>query len=180
LPKHSLAPGVTFGEATIEWANGSRIGIARDAIGLQLAFSVNGDERRQTICLVHRPRHYGGHLACALCPACGRSVRVLSLWRRSFVGRCCIPATYRSKTRGKAAAAQVQYQKIRARIRSGTEDYGLDYFPRRPKGMRRVTYRRLQARAYDKLDRYYECLDAGLFRVLAKLAPAEISDLLGT
>jgi hypothetical protein len=38
----------------------------------------------------------------------------------------------------------MQYQKLRARIRPGTGDYGLDYFPRRPKGMRRVTYRRFR------------------------------------
>jgi hypothetical protein len=73
----------------------------------------------------------------------------------------------------------MQYQKLRARIRPGTGDYGLDYFPRRPKGMRRVTYRRLQARAHANLDRYHAHLDAGLFRVLARYAPDTIAGLLG-
>jgi hypothetical protein len=113
------------------------------------------------------------------CPRCWRAIRAVYLWGGRFVCRHCTSATYRSKTRGKAEAAQVQYQKIRARIRPGTADYGLDYFPRRPKRMRRVTYERLKARAYYKLERYHNALDAGLYRVLARLAPAELKALLG-
>ena len=137
FPKHALAPGATFGEATVEWSGGSKIGIWRDDAGLQLAFAANGQERRQTLTLVHHPRHFGGYLAAMRCPRCCRSVRVVYCWRGRFVCRNCTPATYRSRTRSKTEAAQVQYQKLRARIRPGTADYGLDYFPRRPKGMRR-------------------------------------------
>jgi hypothetical protein len=178
FPKHVLAPGATFGEAEAKWSNGASIGVWRDHAGLQLAFAVNGEERRQTIALVHRPRHFGGCLATMLCPRCCRSVRALYCWRGRFVCRLCTPAIYRSKTRDKARAAQTQYQKLRARIRPGTEDYGLNYFPRRRKGMRRVTYTRLHARADAKLNRYHEHLDAGLFRVLARIAPDALSDLL--
>ena len=154
--KHALSPGATFGEATVEWSGGSKIGIWRDDAGLQLAFAANGQERRQTLALVHHRRHFGGYLAAMQCPRCCRSVRVVYCWRGRFVCRHCTSATYRSKTRGKAEAVQCSTRSYgRA---SGTEAYGLDYFPRRPKGMRRVTYRRLQARACDKLNRYHEHL----------------------
>jgi hypothetical protein len=44
--------------------------------------------------------------------------------------------------------------------------------------MRRVTYRRLQTRANAKLDRYHEHLNAGLWHVLARIAPETLNDLL--
>jgi hypothetical protein len=47
-----------------------------------------------------------------------------------------------------------------------------------PEGMRRVTYRRLQTRANAKLDRYHEHLNAGLWHVLARIAPETLNDLL--
>ena len=75
FPKRLLVPGAEF-SASMEWTTGSSIGIARDSIGLHLTFACDGEPRRQTIGVVHRPRHFGGHLACMLCPACGRGVRI--------------------------------------------------------------------------------------------------------
>jgi hypothetical protein len=178
FPKGSLAPGVTFPEAKMHWSNGSEAGVSRDREGLRLAFTANGDPVHQTLALRHHPRHYGGHMVTMLCPSCCRSVRIVYCWRGRFICRHCTSATYRSKTRDKAHAAQIQYQRIRARVRPGTEDCRLDYFPRRPKGMRRVTYGRLKARAAAKLDRYHEHLDARLFPLLARLAPGELASLL--
>ncbi len=52
------------------------------------------------------------------------------------------------------------------------------YFPRRPKGMRRVTYARIKAAAMVALDRYHGALDVGLYRLLARIAPDELAKLL--
>ncbi len=58
-------------------------------------------------------------------------------------------------------------------------DVGLDYFLRRPKRMRRVTYNRPRARALAKLNRYHTMLDRGLWRVFARLSPDELAELCG-
>ncbi len=55
-----------------------------------------------------------------------------------------------------------RFRKRRSRIRQGAENVGLDHFPRRPKGMRRVTYQRIKAAALAALDRYHAALDVKL------------------
>ncbi len=62
-----------------------------------------------------------------------------------------------------------RFRKLRNRIRPGTENDRLDYFPRRPKGMRRVTYQRIKAAALAALERYHAALDVKLAGWLAAL-----------
>jgi hypothetical protein len=131
LDRRMLAPGAAF-NATVKWNTGASIALSRHVDELRLSFERDGTPFEQALSLVYRERHFGGHLVCVLCP---------------------------SKSLGRAEAAQFQCEKLRERIRSGTRDCGINYVPRRPKGMRRVTYQRLRRRTCDKLNRYHAELD---------------------
>jgi hypothetical protein len=114
----------------------------------------------------------------AACPGCANSVRVLYMGSAFYCNRCT-GAVYTSSSRTKATRAQMQFEKLRERVRPGTINADLSYFPRRPKGMRRATYRRLRRRAATQLNRYHSIPDVGLWRVFARLAPGDLAAILG-
>ncbi len=178
LPRLSLVPariwrqGATWGPCLYTWSNGNSMHAQKTASELIFRYSIDGQVKAEWIALGSLPRHFGGTLTIAYCPCCGRAVRVL-YFASQFVCRRCTGAVYASKGRGRAMRAQVQFQKLRARIRPGTEDYDLNYMPRRPKGMRRATYERLRGRAIEKLNALDAALDVGLWRFVAKMAQAE-------
>jgi len=150
----------------------------REGLRLSYAYASSGQPVTQYIGLRYLPRHFGGFLVVAVCPGCWRRVRVL-YFRRAFYCNRCTRAVYASSSLDKASGAQTQYQKLRERVRPGTWDAGIGYFPRRPKRMRRVTYNRLRNRAYAQLYRYHAFLDRGLYRLLARIAPADFAALVG-
>jgi hypothetical protein len=152
--------------------------VSKDREGLRLGYSRDSEPMTQHIGLRYLPRHFGGSLAVAVCPGCWRQVRVLYMGSAFYCNRFT-GAVYASSSRTKATRAQMQFEKLRERVRPGTTNADLSYFPRRPKRMRRATYERLSRRAAAKLDRYHSILDAGLFGALARLGPGELAALLG-
>jgi len=140
---------------------------------------VNGEPVIQRIDLEYLARHFGGSLPVALCPACSRRCRVLYFRWRGFVCRRCTRAIYASQSQDVATRLRVQFQKLRERVRPGTWDREMEYFPRRPKRMRRSTYYLLRERAWAKLDAADNALDVSLARSLARIAPDVLKGLLG-
>ena len=68
-------------------------------------------------------------------------------------------------------ARAIPISQAASRVSPKTEGANLDWFPRRPKGMRRATYQRIRAEAWKALGRYDEHQDKGLIRTLARIAP---------
>ena len=182
LPLSAFTPQALHPRATstgsFGWANGSSIGFEKTAACLVLRYSVNDENIEQRIDLLYLPRHFGGVLPVAECPTCCRRTRVFYYARRRFVCRRCTGAVYASKGYSATICAQVRFQRLRERIRPGTWDAELDYFPRRPKRMRRTTYVRIKGEAFTALDRYHAGLDVGLWRLLRRIAPDKLAALL--
>src|SRR5215469_6341780 len=176
--QRSLSRGVN-GQGYFRWADGTEIACRKYEASIELEYRVNGERVIQRIDLEYLPRHFGGELVVALCPACRRRCRVLYFRWHRFVCRRCTRAIYACQSQDTATRLQVQFQKLRERVRSGTQDRELDYFPRRPKHMRRNTYHRLRDRAWQKLETRDSALDAGLMRTLARIAPDVLKGLLG-
>ena len=183
--QNDFAPGREWPERSYQWhARGASIGVSKqcevikDCEWLRLRYAHQGEPRTQDIGLRYLPRHFGGFLVVAVCPGCWRQVRVL-YFRRAFFCARCTRAIYASSSQSKATRALAQFQKLRERIRPGTWNAGLYYFPRRPKRMRRATYERLRDRAYEQLNRYHSNLDAVLCRVFARIAPESLAEILG-
>lgn len=179
FPKAGLLP-VARWNGSVDWADGATCHIDKSqAAELALTYSAGGQEFAWFVGLTAAPRHFGGAEFYFRCPWCARRCRVLHFVGAVLRCRRCIRALYHCQSVDAAGRALHRFRKLRTRIRPGTEDAGLFYFPRRPKGMRRVTYARIKADAMAALDRYHRALDAGLYRLLARIAPDELAELLG-
>ena len=66
-------------------------------------------------------------------------------------------------------------RRLQSRLAPGVDvdDYVLDWVPRRPRGMRRVTYGRLVDRTLRLIEKRDEYLEPGLLRVLARCMDLE-------
>jgi len=168
FPKSALLPAARW-DGSIRWVDGSTAGIAKTDALLTFNYRAGENAYRERVGLANSPRHYGGQQVYFRCPRCDG--RCCKLYFRDAGLRCrrCIPAIYHVQATGAAGAALYRFRKLRNRVRSGTENERLDYFPRRPKGMRRVTYLRIKEAALRALERYHSALDVRLAGWLANL-----------
>jgi hypothetical protein len=120
------------------------LGFEKTDACLVLRYSASDEKVEQRLGLICLPRNFGRTLTVAVCPHCRQRARVLYYARRRFVCRRCTGAVYASKGQSAPMRAMVRFRKLRERIRPGTWNAELDYFPRRPKRMRRATYGRVK------------------------------------
>lgn len=169
FPKATHSPGARW-DGSAAWADGFRCTVAKaEDDRLTLSYAVGEHEIAAAVRIERRSRHFGGSQAYWVCPCCGRRCCRLYFVGAALRCRRCVRAIYRVQSVDPAAQALHRFRKLRARIRPGTEDARLDYFPRRPKGLRRVTYQRIKAEALRALARYHAALDVRLLGWLASL-----------
>jgi hypothetical protein len=157
-------------ECWLQWPSGASVGAYGTRYGIELRYCRNDDEIRQPVILDHLPCNFGGTRSLLRCPRCDRRCRKLYLYGRWFVCRVCTRAPYWTQTASPDARMVSRIRKLQARLapHDDPDDYVTEWVPRRPKGMRRVTYRRLVERlerVNDKRDAY---LEPGLLRVLGR------------
>jgi hypothetical protein len=70
---------------------------------------------------------------------------------------------------GKEDKALHRFRKLRARIRPGSENFDLDWFPRRPRRISKPKFEDIRAKAWAALARYDDEQDRKLPRLFAKL-----------
>ncbi len=164
-----LAPAARW-HGTTEWPDGATVAVEKlqDA-GLAVAYATDGGHQDVAVEITHSPRHFGGTEPYFCCPRCGRRCRVLYFVGAGLRCRRCIRGLYYCQVLDPAGQALRRFRALRNRIRPGTENERLDYFPRRPKGMRRVTYQRIKAAALAALERYHAALDVKLVAWLNSL-----------
>jgi hypothetical protein len=90
------------------------------------------------------------------CPACWRRCRILYLVPATvqLVCRQCGGAIYRSQSKSATERLLLTYNRIRARLEPGSEQWDLSAFPEKPPGMWRSTYRRLEQRGDELMARF--------------------------
>jgi hypothetical protein len=121
----------------------------------------------QSLELIYTPCTYGGRRAWMRCPRCGG--RIAIAYHRAGWFRCrqCAGLRYRSQSLGKVHRALVdRFQAKHGELR------------RRPKGMRRVTYRRLKARLNELYARWGRRNGRKPTKALGKDCLRRCSDLL--
>jgi hypothetical protein len=177
LPKDRLGPADRW-HCTLTWTDGSSIGVKKieDAV-LNFSFRAGDGDLNYYVPLKFQPRHFGGAQAYLTCVNCYRPCRVIRFVRAELRCQRCIGAIYRTQSMSAKDRALHRFRKLRARVRPGTEDYNLDWFPRRPKGMRRATFMQIRAKAWESLVHYDELDDARLWRVLARFGPEVLEEL---
>lgn len=142
-----LVPGRPY---NWRWPSGAQIwvnplGNGAVADQMQMAFVVTGDGDRRDVVevvqLVHAPSHIGGARTWFQCPGCGKRAVLLYFRNRAFRCRRCHGLVYRSTRQNKPDRLRAKARRIRKRL-GGTGAIG-DKFPGKPKGMHRLTYKRL-------------------------------------
>jgi hypothetical protein len=129
------------------WPSGSSIDVRIDADGVVLTFK----GREQRVSLVRTRCHLGGTRPWLLCSApvggrpCGRRMAKLYLRGQVFACRQCSGLAYASQSENPRYRAIGRAQKLRMRL--GGSANLLERFPKRPRGMHRLTYYRLSAKA---------------------------------
>ena len=125
-------------------------------------------ELDQTIILVPRPRHFGGHQWYFVCPAMNRRCSVL--WMPPGAHRFCSRETwkrqvaYASQFADPDNRAHLGQAKIKSRLIADLDPDEWD-LPPKPKWMRWRTYNRY----VDRYDAYEAILDNGIAELMAKL-----------
>lgn len=170
--------------AVLQWRCGASVSVYGTASGIELRFSYDGAPMFQSVPVDRLPCNFGGTRPMLRCPHCYRRCRRLYMYRREFVCRTCTRARYWTQTCSPDTRMTYRIRKLQARLAPDDDpnDYVIDGIPRRPRGMRRATYRRLVdrlERVNDKRDAY---LNLGILRALVRLerfAPDdELTDLL--
>lgn len=127
-------------------------------------------QQRQCIHLEAVPRHFGGCQFYALCPRTWR--RVLTLWRPPgspiFASRHAWPRQVAYGVQFEDATARAWSAKRKVVRRLGGQDPDDYTLPRRPRGMRRHTYRRLTARYWAAEERLDEMLVGVVDRLMRR------------
>lgn len=165
-----LLVGAARWHGTAEWADGATVAVAKETdAAVAVAYATNGGQQNVVVGITHSPRHFGGSEPYFCCPGCGRRCRVLLFVGAGLRCRRCIRGLYYCQAANPPEQALHRFRKLRNRVRPGTENERLDYFPRRPKGMRRVTYQRIKAAALVALERYHAALDVKLAAWLESL-----------
>jgi hypothetical protein len=141
-----------------EWVRSVSVEVKPEQVVLSYQDRLPGDkpewrETREWVDLSFSSCNYGGRrrpwFICPM-PDCRRRVAVLYLDEGSyFVCRGCASLTYQCRRLDRRNRALLHSGKIRERL--GGSSSVTDPFPNRPKGMRRVTYNRLKAKA-DELE----------------------------
>ena len=133
-------------------------------------FCRDDDEVRLSVIVDRLPCHFGGTRPMLRCPRCDRRCRRLYLYGSRFVCRICTRARYWTQTCSPDARLTRQIRRLQSRLAPDADpnDYVIDWVPRRPRGMRRATYRRLVERLEQANDRRDAYLEPGLLRVLER------------
>ena len=164
--------GLRDGDWTVlRWRSGSSMGVYGTAGGVELRFTLDGQEVRQLVEVDRLPCHFGGTRPLLRCPRCYSRCRKLYLCRSRFVCRTCTRARYWTQTCSPDARVAHRIRRLQERVAAGVDvdDFVIDWIPDRPKGMRRATYRRLVDRLELLNDKYDACLEPGLLRLLLRL-----------
>jgi len=162
---------------SLRWHSGASITAYGTTSGVELRFACDGNPVRQLVNVDRLPCHFGGTRPMLRCPRCSRRCRWLHLYGARFVCRICTRARYWCQTASPDARMTHRIRRLQARLASGEDvnDYDIAWIPRRPRGMRRATYQRLVATLEAIIEKYDAHLDAGLLKVIARLAPDEFA-----
>ena len=170
------------GDRTIlQWRSGANVGVYGTGFGVELRYTLGGNDVRQSVEVDHLPCNFGGTRPLLRCPRCYRRCRKLYLYGARFVCRTCTRAPYWTQTASPDARMAKRIRRLQTRLApdEDADDFDIDWIPDRPRGMRRATYRRLVdqlGRVNGKRDAY---LEPGLLRLLAQLmSDDELADLL--
>jgi hypothetical protein len=169
------------GWRSITWESGSNIGVYGTNEGVELRFTHNADDIRQSVSVVQLPCHFGGTRPMLRCPRCYRRCRSLYLYGARFICRTCTRARYWTQTASTDARLTKCIRHLQARLApdEDVDDYVVDWVPDRPKGMRRHTYAKLVERLEHANDRRDAYLEPGLIRLLARyMTQEQLDDLL--
>ena len=177
IRRRIVVPGLRLTQPRIvSWSNtysGEQIATAAITSDLwnddEGSLSINIGGGVQRICLIARPRHFGGRQWYFICPYMNRRASVLWLppGARAFAcrqewGR---QVAYASQFLDRDNRAHRGKAKINARLcKLGGFDPDDWAFPPKPKWMRWRTYQRAEA----KFDRYESMLDEGLVQLAAR------------
>lgn len=155
-----------------------RIGLRAELERLHLAYRIRiggGDweDVAENVRIVRVGCRYAGTRSYFICPGvvsgtvCGRRVAKLYGAARYFLCRYCYRLAYTSQSQGELDRALGRANTIKQRL--GGEP-GLAYpFPRRPKGMWRSTYERLQEETFEIEMRAEEAIELLAAKVTARL-----------
>lgn len=112
-----------------------QIGAMSDGTGLLLTYTLDGKSMQQRIKVLNTPCTYGGARPWFACPTCGARVAILYMRLGRFQCRACARVAYRSQSEDECGRSWLRQQKAEAQLRGRWK---------RPKGMHRATYERLQ------------------------------------
>jgi hypothetical protein len=135
-------------ESTLNWADGSRVGVVMYPTRLELAYSLSGDEIYQDIYFTTVDNNYGGaYRQYFICPFCGRRCRMLYMHRRHFKCRLCANLNYYSQQvahgTDEAADRMTKFIKNKFGIKDLSPHDASQFRPERPKGMHTKMFIRL-------------------------------------
>lgn len=166
---------------TMQWANGSSIAVHGRPFGVELRFTCDGNSCSQFVVVDRIPCHFGGTRPLLRCSHCSRNCRNLYLFGSRFVCRTCTGAPYWTQTASPSARMLAGIRRLQKRLAPDEDvDYcGVDWVPDRPKGMREATYCRLVDRSIAAVEKRDAYLNPALLRLLARLMPGELEDLVG-
>lgn len=107
-----------------------------------------GNPVRQSVQIDRLPCHFGGTRPVFRCPNCWRRCCWLYLDGGWFECRRCVGAPYWSQTASPSDRMGMGIRRLQARLAPGQDinRQSMHWIPRRPRGMRRATYRRLAHR----------------------------------
>jgi len=133
---------------TWSWTRGGQLLGSIDVVPIGTTAVALLEERRslrQSVAIVWTKCHLGGRRRWFRCPCCSGRVAKLYCPGSFFACRKCCGLAYASQSEIPRHRAISQAQKLRMRL-GGTANL-LEPFPPRPRGMHRLTYHRLLARA---------------------------------
>ena len=169
------------GWTILRWRSGASVGVYGTRYGVEVRFHKHDDEVRLPVIVDRLACHFGGTRPLLRCPRCDRRCRKLYLYGSRFVCRICTRARYWTQAASPDARMTHRIRRLQSRLAPDVDpnDYVIEWVPRRPRGMRRATYRRLVdrlERVNDKRDAY---LEPGLLRVLERcITDDELAELL--
>src|SRR5262249_6006939 len=146
-----------------------------DALRLSYRVRIGGGDWQdvtEDVRIVHLRCRFGGARPYFICPGvvneiqCGRRVAKLYGPGRYFLCRHCYRLAHASQNEGEWDRAIRLAGKIRVRL--GGEPYHTEPFPKRPKGMWRRTYRRLQERTLQAEMQAAEAFELAVARLLTR------------
>lgn len=156
----------------LQWNSGSHIGVLGCGHGVELQFLANGDPVTQLVFVDRLPCHFGGTRAMMCCPTCGRRCRRLYLSGRRFVCRICTRSKYWTQSVSPDSRMVERVHRIQQRLAPDQDvsNYGLEWVPRRPKGMRQRTNDAWVQRLWTAIEKRDSYLGPLTLRMIERLA----------